>query len=168
MWLSKAAHFLSIIANPTARVTSGIAAGVLAALMVLTGADVTLRYIFNAPIPGTFEITEFMMAIVVALGLAYCALQKGHVRADVVVSRLPERVQAVMNSMAYLVFLGIFILITWQSVYRAQAMIDTGLTSFVLYIPVFPFVLVVTAGSAMLCLVLLRDAIDYLYQAVKR
>jgi len=168
MWLGKTAHFIGIIARPAARGMSAIAAGMLVAMMILTGADVTLRYIFNRPILGSFEITEFMMAITVALGLAYCALQKAHVRSDVVVSRLPQWTQAALNSIASLAFLGLFILITWQSIYRAQAMIDTRLTSSVLYIPKFPFVFVVTAGSALLCLVLLRDLFDYLHQAVKR
>lgn len=168
MWLSKAAHFISIVANPSAKVVNGIAAVVLTMMMALTGADVTLRYVFNRPIPGAVEITEFMMAIVVALGFAYCALRKGHVRVDVVVSRLPKRAQAVMDTIANFAFLGLFILITWRTVPRAQAMIEASLTSYILFIPVFPFVLVVTAGSAILCLVLLKDFMDDLYQAVKK
>ena len=145
-----------------------IAAGVLAAMMTLTGVDVTLRYVFSRPIPGSFEITEYMMPIVVALGLAYCAIEKGHVRVDLVVTRLSERAQAIMNSLASFLFLGTFILITWQSVLRAQEMIRFGTTSHNLYIPVAPFVLVVTVGSAVLCLVLLREFIDYLCKAVKK
>jgi len=168
MWLSKAARFLTIIASPTARVLNSVASGVLAGMMVLTGIDVTLRYILNRPITGSYEITQFMMPIVIAFGLAYCALAKGHVRVDLVTSRLPKRPQAVMNSFACLVFLGLFILITWQSLLRAKGMIHTGLTSEVLLIPVFPFVLAVSAGSAVLCLVVLRDFFDYLSQALRK
>ena len=85
-----------------------------------------------------------------------------------VVSRLPERAQAVINSVASLIFFGLFTIIAWQSVLRARGMIEDGLTSNILYMPVFPFVLVVTAGSAILCLVLLRDFVDYLSQAVQK
>lgn len=168
MWLNKANSFLNIITGPTAKGVNFIAAGVLVAMMILTGADVTLRYVLNKPVPGSWEITEYMMPIVVALGLAYCALERGHVRVDLVVSRLSEHAQAVMNSLASLIFLGIFILITWQSVLRAREMIEIGITSHTLYIPVAPFVLVVTVGSAVLCLVLLREFIGYLCQAVKK
>lgn len=168
MWLSKAAHFISIIANRTVRGVSVVAASAMIAMMFLTGTDVTLRYIFNSPLPGSMELTEFMMVIVVALGLSYCALQMGHVRVDVVVSRLPKRAQVVMNTIASFVFLGLFILITWQTVPRVKAMIDVQLRSQVMGIPVPPFALVVTAGGAVLCLVLLRDFFDDLYQVLKK
>jgi len=168
MWLRKVTNFLTLIARPATRVLNSVAGGVLAAMMVLTGVDVTLRYIFNRPIAGSYEITEFMMPIVIAFGLAYCAFEKGHVRVDLLISRLPNRAQAVMNSIASLVFLGLFVLITWQTFLRAKGMIDTGLISEVLLIPVFPFVLTVTAGSAMICLVVLRDFFDYLSQALRK
>ena len=168
MWLDKVAKFIGRISNPAAKITNYAGAAVLTSMMLLTGFDVTLRYIFNKPIRGSYELTEFLMSLVVALGLAYCAMEKGHVRVDLVVSRLSTRSQAVMNFIASLVFLIMFILITWQSVYRAQAMIQAHLTSNVLYIPSFPFVFVLTFGSAVLCLVLLRDTLDYLFQAVKK
>jgi len=168
MWLSKVAYFISIIASPTARVVNGIAATVLTMMMVLTGADVTLRYLFNWPVPGSWELTQFMMAIVVAFGLAYCALHKGHVRVEIVVSRLPRLAQLIMNSIASFAFLSLFIIITWRTVPRALAFIDPMPTTPVLFIPVFPFMLVTAFGCAVLCLVLLKDFFEDLYQVVKK
>jgi len=168
MWLRKTADFLTFIASPAARVLNTIAAGFLAAMMILTGVDVFLRYIFNRPVTGSYEMTEFMMPIVIAFGLAYCALEKGHVSVQLVTSKLPERAQVVMHIFANLVFLAVFILITWQTLLRAKGMFDTGQTSIVLYIPVFPFVLAVAIGSAALCLVVLRDLFTYLSQVVKK
>lgn len=168
MWSSKAVNFVGNIATAIARGTSVVGVSALVAMMFLTGSDVTLRYIFNRPIPGSMEVTEFMMAMVIGLGLAYCALQKGHVRVDIVLSRLPRLAQVVMNSIASFIFLGLFILITWRTAYRAESMMDQGLVSQVLYIPVYPFALVVTAGCAVLCLVLLKDFIEDLYQVVKK
>lgn len=159
---------MNLIAKPATTVVHTISAAVLMVMMLLTGADVTLRYVLNSPIPGSMELTEFMMVITVALGLAYCALHKGHVGVDIVVSRLRGRARALMNSIASFAFLGLFILITWRSVERARALIDTHVTSNILYIPVFPFVLVLTAGCAILCLVLLRDFLDYLLQVLTK
>jgi TRAP-type C4-dicarboxylate transport system permease small subunit len=150
------------------RVAAGLAAGVLAAMMLLTGVDVILRYVFDKPVPGSLELTEFMMVIVIAFGLAYCALQKRHVRIDLVVSRLPRRAQAVMNSIANLAFLGLFVVITWRSFFRMQSMYEGQLTSSVLFIPKFPFMILMIIGCGILCLVTLRDAIDCLYRAVKK
>lgn len=168
MWLRKTADFLTFIASPAAKVLNIIAAGFLAAMMVLTGVDVFLRYVFNRPVTGSYEMTEFMMPIVIAFGLAYCALEKGHVRVELVTSKLPETAQAVMNVFASLVFIGIFILLTWQTFLRAKGMFDVGQTSIVLYIPVFPFVLAVAIGSAALCLVVLRDLFTYFSDAVNK
>ena len=93
-----------MIVDPVSKIFNSIAAGVLTAMMILTGFDVTLRYIFNRPIPGSYEITQYMMPIVVVFGLAYCALEEGHVRVELLTSRFPVRAQAFMNSIASLVF----------------------------------------------------------------
>jgi len=168
MRLIKGVHLLSKISDLTSRLAAGLAACVLAAMMLLTGVDVILRYIFAWPISGSLELTEFMMVIVIAFGLAYCALQKRHVRIDLLVSRLPDRAQAVMNSIANLAFLLLFVLITWRSFYRMQSMYEGQLTSSVLFIPKFPFMILMIIGSAILCLVVLKDVIECFCQAVKK
>ena len=168
MCLSKAAHFINIVAAPAARWMNMVAAIILAAMMILVGIDVTLRYAFSSPIAGSYEIIEYAMTIVVAFGLAYCALEKGHIRVNLLVSRLSGRGQAVMNSIASLAFLGLFAVIIWQSLLRAILMIKVGQLSEVLYFPLFPFVLVVVAGCTVLCRVPLGDFLEYLSQAVKR
>ena len=137
-------------------------------MMSLTCLDVAMRYFFSSPIPGSFELTEFMMPVVITFGFAYCALEKGHVHVELVTSKLPRRTQAVMNGIACLVFFGLFLLITWQSWLRAKGMMDSGQTSITLAIPVFPFVLAVALGSAALCLVVLRDFFSYLSDAVTK
>ena len=42
---------------------NNVASFLLASMMFLTAIDVALRYIFQRPITGTYEIIEFMMAI---------------------------------------------------------------------------------------------------------
>ena len=158
--MRKVVHFIGIAAGLTAKVANGIAAVFLFMLMLLTCADVALRYLFNKPILGSFELTEFMMAIIIGLALAYCALRRGHVRVDLVVSMLPERAQAVMEGLASFSFLFLFVLITWRIIPRAQQMMEAGQLTAILRIPVFPFVLVVAAGTAVLCIVLLKNFID--------
>jgi len=157
MWLNKVVHFIGITAGVTAKVANGIAAVFLFMLMLLTCADVALRYLFNKPILGSFELTEFMMAIIIGLALAYCALMKGHVRVDLVVSSLPARGQTIMNSIANFAFLGLFVLITWRIIPRALQMMEAGQLTAILRIPVFPFVLVVAVGTLVLCIVLLKN-----------
>ena len=51
-----------------------------------------------------------------------------------------------MKSAAYLLMFVVFVLITWQSIVRAMGMIDSGQYSEVLYLPIYPFIFVVTLG----------------------
>ena len=137
-------------------------------MMFLTAMDVMLRYIFNRPISGALELTEFMMLIVVAFGLAYCAILKGHVKVELVLSRFSPRTQAVINSITYFISLGLFSLITWQCIKYVKLMLDAEMTSAVLLISVFPFVAILALGSVIFSLVLLVDFLDFLSQAVKK
>jgi TRAP-type C4-dicarboxylate transport system permease small subunit len=168
MKFKKVIDFVGIAASVSAKIANTIAAAFLFILMLFVCSDVILRYFFHKPILGSFELTEVMMAILVGLSLAYCALQKGHVRVDLVVSMLPERAQAIMNSIAHFAFLGLFVLITWRIIPRAMQMKEVDQVTLILRIPVFPFVLVVAAGTAVLCLVLLKDLLGDLYKVAKK
>ena len=137
-------------------------------MMLLVTTDVLLRYFLNQPIKGTFELVEFMMAVVVCLGIAYTGVRKGHVAVDVVVSRFSPRVQALIGSFNWLVSLGLFSLISWKGVEYARTLWESGLVSSQLYVPVFPFVLVVAFGAGLLCLVFLVNFIESVSQVVRK
>ena len=154
--ISSAAHSINI---------AGVA--VLALMMLLTATDVCLRYIFNSPITGAYELTEFLMAIVVAFGLAYTAIKKEHISIDLVISRLPQRTQTVINSTTCFFSVCVFALITWRSILYAEKLRIGEYASQSLLIPVYPFVYVVAFGSAVFCLVLLCDLRGYLRQLIE-
>jgi len=168
MWLSQATHSLNRVVNLISRAINRVAGGILVVMMFLTAMDVLLRYIFNRPISGALELTECMMLIVVAFGLAYCAVLKGHVRVELVVERLPQRTQAIINSFTYLLSLGLLLLITRQCIIYMKMMLDSKLTSAVLLIPSFPFVAILALGMAVLLLTLLVDFINFVLQAAKQ
>ncbi len=168
MWLSKIADSLNRFIHPAARLLHSAGVSVLAILMVLTASDVTLRYVFNRPIVGSYDLTEYMMAIVVSFGLAYCAFFKGHVRVDLIISHFPQRLQATIDSITGLFGVILFSLITWQSFEYMALLFDSGLKSTVLLIPRFPFAGLVCLGSAFLAIVLLANFLEFLSQAVRK
>lgn len=155
-------------ALPVSSITNNVGMASLAVMMFLIASDVILRYVFNRPITGSFEITEFLMVIVVAFALAYTGVQKGHVRIDILISHFPPRVQAFIYSVAYLLSAGFLLLITWRSALYAESLRVGEDTSAALMIPVFPFVWVVVCGSAIFSLILLIDLLDYLRQATEK
>jgi TRAP-type C4-dicarboxylate transport system permease small subunit len=168
MWLNKSIHSLNRVVNPLVRIINSVAAGVLAAMMFLTAMDVLLRYIFNRPISGAMELTQYMMVTLVGFGLAYCALVKGLVSVEVLTSRFSPRVQAILNSITYLLSFGFFSLVTWQSIKYIRLIFESNLVSAVLLIPTYPFVAMLALGSLVFSLVLLVHFLDYLSQVVNK
>ena len=167
MWLNKVTKFLNRVVNPLVRFTKNVAAGILALMMFLTALDVLLRYVFNRPISGALEITEFMMVILVGFGLAYCATVKGLVSVEILALRISARAQAVLNSITYFLSFVFFSLITWQSVRHVKLVLESDLVSPVLLIPSFPFAVMLALGSFVFTLVLLVNFLGYLSEAVK-
>lgn len=165
--LDKAAHWVERIVFPLNGVAHKVGLVVLLLMMFLTVGDVAGRYLFNKPISGTFELTNFGLALVVFLALGYTQIRKGHISVDVLVSRFSPRAQAVIDSITYLFSLGLFSLVAWQSAVHAGRLFAGHNVSGVLLWPIYPFVIAVAIGSLLFCLVLLVDLLSSLSKAVK-
>lgn len=168
MELNKAYRNLERVINRISRVANSAGAGVLVLMMLLITMDVLLRYFFNRPITGSFELVEFMMAIVVCLGMAYTGVQKGHVAVEIVVSRFSSRKQGLVDSFTYLVSTILLSLISWKSIVQAKVLMGSGLTSSILYVPVYPFVFVLAFSSGLLSLVFLVHFIDSVSRVIRK
>lgn len=55
---------------------------VLFAMMGLTSADVVMRYIFNSPIPGAYELTEVFLVTLIFLALPLATATGEHVEVE--------------------------------------------------------------------------------------
>ena len=58
-------------------------------VMVFVGAEVLMRYGFNAPIPGHLEGSELLLPIIVFLALSYTQATHRHVGMDLLLDVLP-------------------------------------------------------------------------------
>jgi TRAP-type C4-dicarboxylate transport system permease small subunit len=120
------------------RVLGYVAAAALFAMMVLTFADVVGRKLF-ASIPGSLEVTELLMLVVIFLGLPLASLKGEHVFFDLLDQFLPEplrRFQAVLsNGVCAALLLGA----AWLVYVRAGRTVDQGDITAQLQIPVGPF-----------------------------
>ena len=168
MWLSKIADGLYTLSRPITGLLHKLGAILLAAMMFLTAADVLMRYVFNRPIMGAFDITEYLMGMLVASTMAYCALKKRLVKVDLLSQRLPERMQSIIDSVTSLLGLGLFLLITWQAFVYIAVQYNTHVTSLVLHIPRYPFIGLMALGFVCFVLILLANVFENLSKAVKR
>lgn len=123
-------------------------------LMLLTFADVMLRGFFNKPIPGTFELSQYILAIFILLGAAYTQQVKGHVGVDFVTSRLSPRLRVFCEILTTLLSLFIIAIVVWQGWVEG---ITEKAVSDQLRIPQYPFRVLVAVGGFLLWLELLID-----------
>jgi TRAP-type C4-dicarboxylate transport system permease small subunit len=134
---------------------------VMFGLMVLVTADTIRRYAFNSPIHGVFEMTEFMMAALVFLTLAYAQRKKAMINVNLLTSHFSPRTNDYLNLFVYIFGFIFWALITWQgaeAVYFAWKIMDRtpGLVKF----PLYPPKSLVPIGGALLCIQLIIDIRD--------
>ena len=123
---------------------------------------------FWKPLYGTFDYVSFMCAIVVAFSIPYCALKKGHTQVELVLERLSERTQGIIDSITGMISLGTFILVTWQCVVYAIDMKRAGELAMTTLLPFYPYIYGIAFGCTLLCVVILVDIIKSVVKAVKR
>jgi len=160
-------HQIDTVIERVSRILNNVGISLLLAMTMITVVDVALRYIFNRPLKGTSEYVAFMMAIMVSLGLAYTAIQKGNVAVDIVLQRLSPVIRAVVNAITDLISLIFFIFVTWSAYLFTMSQWKDNATTGVLDLPRFPFIFIVLIGCFMLCLVLLTNVIKHLYSLKK-
>lgn len=147
------------------RFTGGVGAWFLIPLMIITAVDVVSRDVFNHPIPGTVELSQYMLAVFVLLGLAYTQQVKAHVAVSLFTSRLSPPVQLSLNILATLLCLFISLIIAWQGWVVG---IEEKTVSDMLRVPQYPFRLLVAVAAFLMCLELLMDLGDSLRKLVGR
>jgi len=156
----------SKILEPITRFFFYVGLAFLAGMMLLTTADVIGRYFFNSPILGSFEITEYLMVILMATSLAYCGIVKGHVEIELVTDRLPKKVQIILGCITSFLGVVLFAFITWQSFLYIGDMAASKVATTVLNIPAWPFVIILAIGVTIFCLVLILRFLEYLCEAL--
>jgi len=136
-----------------------VAGAAIIAMMLLTCADVVLRYL-RKPIPGTYELVCFLGAVAVAFAMAHTSVEKGHVSVSYIVQLFPQRIQKIIESITGCFGLFLFVLIAWQSASYANELRLSGEVSLTLELPFYPFVYGIGFSAAVVCLILLSDLLN--------
>jgi TRAP-type C4-dicarboxylate transport system permease small subunit len=127
-------------------VTGGTLSLAVALLVVVS---VIGRRFFDAPIPGDFELVQMATAVAVFSFLPYCQARRGNIVVDTFTTRLPARVNAVIDAFWDLVYAGMMGLITVCLVVGTLDHISNGQTTMVLQVPIWPAIAICT-GLALL------------------
>src|SRR5207245_3574603 len=90
-----------------------LAAVFLAAMMLVTVADVALRAVFNRPIHGTFELIELCLACTIFVALPAVFLRDEHLVVDVVDHLAPPAVVKLLDLFVAVASLSVLSLVFW-------------------------------------------------------
>ena len=136
-------------------------------LMIYNTYATGARYLFNAPPPGSTEISTFLIPVFVFLALAYTLEQERHVIVDMVISRLGIRKQLVLSVIAT-IFIAIFgAILVWKGTELSLGKISER-SSTDLLLPLFPFYVFVPIGGLLLLLQSIRNIRTYVLSLTRR
>ena len=138
------------------------AGGLVFALMLLGVAQILLRVAFDAPIFGYIDIVEVSMVGFAVLSIAFVQRVGGHVRMELVLSRLRGRALWLVEAGGALVAAFIVaVLIPYSYMHFARAF-SFGDSTIDIELPTWPAKLVVPVALALLLLRLLVQCAGYL------
>ena len=103
-----------------------VAAAFLAAMMLLTVADVLLRTFFNYPIQGMLELIELGLACTLFLGMPAVFIRGEHLVVDVVDQWARPSVVRLLDLFGALISFGLLAVMAWEMVPVARSMYEFG------------------------------------------
>ncbi len=151
------------IVYSVSNVMSWISVGVMVAMMILTCADVVLRY-FGYPIRGAYDITLILGSALFSLPIAYSCVKGYQVAGSSVFGRTPRIVQTVIRSIVCLLSMAITAMIAWRAIYLGYDLYIRGRVTDTIPIPMWPFIYIMVWGFFLYCLVLLAEHLKSIKQ----
>ena len=115
-----------------------LAATVLMMLMIVTFIDVAGRYLFLAPLPGAFEMTEIMMAMLIFAGLPLVSRANQHVTVNLIIGLLSPKIRHFQRLITQIIMALVFGVMAWRMWIKAAEMLVQGDETAYLLIPIAP------------------------------
>jgi len=91
-----------------------IAGALLFCMMSITFVDVVLRYIFNAPLRGSFEVTELMLVVLIFAALPLVSRREEHVVMDFLDRFLPVAIYRALRALEHIVSAAVMTGMGWR------------------------------------------------------
>lgn len=141
------------------RVFDAIAGGALVGMMSIVMLDVILRYI-GVPIVGTYEIVSILGGLVVGCALPQTSLEKSHIIMDLLIEKLPQKMQALFLFVTRIAVMVLFFLFGWNLLGMARMFYESGESSMTLTLPLYPGIFIIAICCFVECLVVLAGLVS--------
>jgi len=146
------------MANWATTVACAVAMLALFIMTFIVTGDVILRYVFNAPSKWVVEVSSYLLIVIVLMGLAYTQKERGHIKVDIILSRLPKAVRPWVELVILVMVLALTIILIyltagdfWTSI-KLKTVSDS-----VMAFPLAPWQAFIPVGLAILALLLIWE-----------
>ena len=147
---------------------SGVLAGIFLVLMMfVTVVDVFGRYLLNTPLPGGFEITQFLLAAIVYAGLPQVSRRAGHIKIDLLDSVTPSNVVPFRDVMIELICAAALAVLSWRLFVLAGQSWEWGDVTQYLGWPLAPIIYFSSALSAVASIIHIGRLVSALRSAFR-
>jgi TRAP-type mannitol/chloroaromatic compound transport system permease small subunit len=128
--------------------------------MLICVADVVGTNFFDWPVPGTLEITESTMVLIVFGALAFTQEKRGHIRVEILHGYMSPRIRSLMDALTHSLALVFFVLLAWHSISELTYSWEINeATMGTIRFPLYPARTLLTAGAVLLVLQLALDVV---------
>ena len=133
-------------------IMSYIAATLIFAMMALVFGDVIARYILGSPIPGAFEIVEFILGIAVFAAIAAVSFRNEHITVSLFDHAFRGRGRWWQQAFVLFVSAGAAGFVAYRLFAAAEKMRETNLLALMFNFQIAPIVYVMALMAAVACL----------------
>lgn len=149
--------FIDIVDRIVRNVAVWGGGAMLLGLMGLTVVDVTLRYLFNAPLYGAHDVGKLMLLTMIALSVAYSARTGGQVVIEFFSHWMGPGLAAFSEAGARIAAIAMLLILSWQLWLWSDSAAAFGEASLALGIPFGPFYVLLAVGMLLYAIVLVAE-----------
>lgn len=139
------APFLSPVGRYVEHAMNAIMAALLFAMMTVTAIDVIGRYALNTPVPGGFEIVQYLMAIIIFASLPLTTAAERHLTVSVFENRFRGTTRHIYRIAMLSISLVALAVIAWRMGVQADVLGRSQQVSGFLQLPLAPIAWTMTA-----------------------
>ena len=100
-------------------ILSYISAVAVAFMMLITVADVLVRFLTPHSVPGSYAFVSLSFVLVIYLGLSVAQREDSHIAIDVLYSKMPRGLKKTLQILQLLIFGAFFAVLSWYTAVSA-------------------------------------------------
>ena len=130
-------------------------------LVIMSLISIVGRKIAAMPVPGDIEVMQMGTAVASAAMLAYCEMERHHLRVDFFTANISAALRERLDSLSHLLLALVALLVAWRTGASAASLKEAGETSMILAWPVWLVVAGLVPSFALLAVAGVYNAVRH-------